>query len=537
MAKCNTLTRHSSLFALVATSMMASNAHARSDISPYLEVGQIATADLKNGGDLLTYSTVAAGVDASVRGPRAEVQASYRYERRFSWQKDVADDAVHTGLARARLDVAPELLSIEAGALATRARTDIRGEAAPLLVGNVSNVSQLYSFYAGPSMATSVGALDITAAYRAGYTKVEADRGLILPNGQPELDQYDDSLSHYATASVGMQPGALPFGWNIAGAFEREDAGQLDQRFEGKNVRGDVTLPLTSTVALVGGVGYEDVAISQRPVLLDPLGAPVINGNGRFVTDEAAGRQLAYEFDGLYWDAGVLWRPSSRTSLEARVGRRYGSMTYFGTFSWQATQNSGLQIAVYDELQTFGQQLSDNLSRLPTSFTVPRNALADNVSGCVFGGAGTGGCLNDVLGAINTSAYRSRGLALLWSTTRGRWNAGVGGGYTQRKYVSPAQPGVFSTNGVKDEMWYAQGTVGYALSPRTDFTGDVFVTLFDPGIVGAGDVLSTGATGSLTHRFTRKLDANATLGLYSTRIDGFEGDLVASAFAGLRYSF
>ena len=537
MAKYNTLTRHGSMIALVATSVLASPAQARTDVSPYLEVGQISTADLKNGGDVLTYSTVAAGVDASISGPRAEVQANYRYERRFAWQNDVADETVHTGILRARLDVAPELLSIEAGALATRVRTDIRGEAAPLLVGNVSNTSQLFSVYAGPSLATSIGALDVAAAYRVGYTKVEANDGLILPVGQPELDQFDDSVSHFATASVGMQPGTLPFGWSVSGAYEREDASQLDQRFEGKNVRGDVTFPITRTVALVGGVGYEDVQISQRPVLLDPTGGPVVDGNGRFVTDATAGRQLAYEFDGLYWDAGVLWQPSSRTSLEARAGRRYGSMTYFGTFSWQATQNSGLQLAVYDEFQTFGQQLSDNLSRLPTSFTVPRNALANNLNGCVFGGAGSGGCLNDALGAISTSAYRSRGLALLWSTTRGRFNAGLGGGYTQRKFVAPTQAGVFSTNGVKDEMWYAQGNVGYALSPRTDFTGDVYVTLFDPGIVGAGNVTSVGGTGALTHRFTRKLDANATLGLYSTRVEGVTSDLVASAFAGLRYSF
>ena len=33
-------------------------------VTPYLEVGQVLTADLKNGGDVLTYTTVAAGVVA-----------------------------------------------------------------------------------------------------------------------------------------------------------------------------------------------------------------------------------------------------------------------------------------------------------------------------------------------------------------------------------------------------------------------------------------------------------------------------------------
>src|SRR5690606_27010607 len=35
------------------------------DVSPYLEVGQVLSAELK-GGDVLTYTTIAAGVDAAV---------------------------------------------------------------------------------------------------------------------------------------------------------------------------------------------------------------------------------------------------------------------------------------------------------------------------------------------------------------------------------------------------------------------------------------------------------------------------------------
>ena len=38
--------------------------------------------------------------------------------------------------------------------------------------------------------------------------------------------------------------------------------------------------------------------------------------------------------DGLIWDAGVMWRPSRRTSLESYVGRRYGTMSYHGTFAY-----------------------------------------------------------------------------------------------------------------------------------------------------------------------------------------------------------
>src|SRR3546814_1470234 len=55
------------------------------DVSPYLEVGQVLTADLKNGGDVLTYTTVAAGIDAAIVTRRAELAATLRYERQFGW--------------------------------------------------------------------------------------------------------------------------------------------------------------------------------------------------------------------------------------------------------------------------------------------------------------------------------------------------------------------------------------------------------------------------------------------------------------------
>src|SRR3546814_11150768 len=58
------------------------------DVSPYLEVGQVLTADLKNGGDVLTYTTVAAGIDAAIVTRSPELAATLRYETRFGWTGD-----------------------------------------------------------------------------------------------------------------------------------------------------------------------------------------------------------------------------------------------------------------------------------------------------------------------------------------------------------------------------------------------------------------------------------------------------------------
>lgn len=511
----------------------------KTQVTPYLEVGQVVTADLKGGGDVLTYSTAAAGVDVTVSNARSQAQLNYRYERRFGYGKSLNDQDVHTGLARARVGIVPNRLNIEAGAIATRARQDIRGSAPGLLVGNVDNIVQVYSGYVGPTLTTNVGDLKVSGAYRLGYTRAEAGKFTPAP-GQPTVDQFDDSVTNLATASVGMESGVLPFGWTVSGAFEREDAGQLDQRFESKTVRGDVVLPVSPTVALVAGAGYEDIEASQRSALLDANGLPVVGNDGRLVTDKSSPRQLAYDQDGLFYDAGVVWRPNRRTNIEARVGKRYGGLSYTGSATYLSSSATAIQLNVFDQVETFAQQLNDNLALLPTSFTNFNNPLNSQVGGCLFGGSGSGkagGCLNPAFQSINGAVYRSRGATGLISTTRGPLNFGFGVGYAQRKYRAPNGGGVFSLNGIVDESYFAQGQIAYQIDDVSNINAQVFASLFDSGIAGSPNVLGTGATGSYNRTFGSNLSTTAAVGLFSSRVDGQEGDLTGTALLGLRYSF
>ena len=511
----------------------------RTEVHPYLEVDQTVFSDLKNGGGTQAYTTLAAGIDASVSTPRAEGQISYRYEHRFGWGGKTADEDIHSGLARGRYQLVPNLLSFEAGALATRARTDIRGDASNLFVGNPTNVSQIYSVYAGPSLATRIGDLDVGAFYRFGYTKVQNRTQGVLLAGQPVLGSFDDSTSHVASAHVGMAPGALPFGWNVTTGYEREDAGQLAQRFESEYVRGDVTVPITPTVAAVGGVGYEKIKSSQKDALRDATGNPVVDSSGRFATDPASPRLLTYDQSGFIWDVGVLWRPSRRTSLEARVGRRYGSMTYIGSFSYQPSEDTALQVGVYDGIQTFGRQLNSALSSLPTQFTVARNPFGSGIGGCVFGSAGgaAGGCLNDALQSLANGTYRSRGINGVWRYGRGPWGAGVGVGYAERRFFAPAGTVLAATAGTTDRSVYAQGYVARRLDAQSSLDGSVYVNWYNSGLLGAPDVLGTGATGTYSRTFGHRLSAQASLGLYSQRVDGVDSSLIGSALLGARYQF
>lgn len=510
---------------------------AKGRVTPYLEVGQVVSAELNNGGDVLTYSSVAAGIDATVQTERTALQVNYRYERQISWDDETNGGDVHTGLARGAYRLARGV-SIEGGALATRARIDIRGSAPGILVSRPDNVTQIYSAYAGPAVAAMAGPLLVRGAYRLGYTRVESDSFVLAP-GQPRFDQYDDSVQHFATASIGMDTRDRAFGWNVSGNFRREDAGQLDQRFESAGIRADLVVPVSPNVAGVGGIGYEDIEASQRAPLLDAAGAPVVNGKGRFVTDPASPRLLAYDFDGIYWDVGVLWRPSRRTELEARIGERFGSTSVTGSFRYQLSRSTQAGIVVYDTLGTFGQLLNDNLALLPTAFGDGFNPLNPDFGGCVFGreGAGAGGCLNPVFQSVSGSVFRTRGVTAVLSYERGPWSGGFGIGAARRTYRTPAVSGVVSLDGIRDESLFAQAQAGYRIDEKSAFDAAIYMNFFNSGLNGAPDVFSAGATAAYQRRLARNVSGIAAIGLGSSSVDGFEDSLVLSGLLGARVEF
>ena len=530
---------HQALFlSALGAAALAAPAHAEKQISPYIEVGQVLDADLKNGGDVLTYSYVSAGIDATIRNSRTEVQINYNYQRRFDYEGDVSADDIHTGIAVINHQLIPNLLTLEAGGLAARARTDIRGAADNALGANSNNISQVYSAFAGPTLATQIGGLDVGAAYRFGYTKVEDSQTIFLPPGQERLDLYDDSTAHMATASIGMRPDILPFGWQVSGGWEQERAGQLKQRFESKFVRGDVTVPLTPTLAVVGGVGYEDMEISQKDALRDVNGDPVVDNNGRFVTDPASPRQIAYDQDGLIYDAGVMWRPSPRTQLEARAGYRYGSTTYFGSFSHQLSPAASMSVLVYDGVESFGRLLEDNISRLPTSFNVADRRFGGAFNGCVFGrNGGAGGCMDDAFQSINTANFRNRGVTAMISAQRGQTALGLGLGYAQRRYFAPRFGNAFTVDGVKDKSWFAQAYYAYDINENSGVNLDAYLDYYQSGLAGAGDVIGTGLSGTYWHNFNRHLSASATGQVYSSDQEGADSSLIGSLLVGMRLQY
>jgi hypothetical protein len=501
----------------------------RAEIRPYLEVSQVVSADLDDG-DTLTYTNIAAGVDGRVQTRRVTVQASYRYQRSIEWSGDVADQDVHSGVAMVNAQIVPGAVQLDAGALATRTG----GQGRALGVTDRDGSVEVYSAYAGPTLSTQAGPVNVNAAYRVGYVAIDDDNGRAGPE-----DDHGNAVAHAASASAGMAPGRgrLPVGWGVNAGYQRTDSdGEFDHEFEGTYVRGDVVVPVSPTLAAVGGIGYENIEASQHDLARNPDGTPVISPDGEPVPDRAAPRVLTYDVEGVIYDAGVMWRPDPRTSLEARVGHRYGGTTFTGSLSHQFSPHLGMNAAVFDTVSTFSNSLINDIRNLPANANFRRDPLTGSIGGCVFGSEpGQGGCLTRSLQSIRGGTFRMRGGSLVFSGTGRVWHWGAGANYTHRRYGRPDNSDLAGS--VTDEDFGVYATIGRSLSRTSDIGFDIYASWFDSNEVGSDTVFSAGANASYSRSFMlERLRLLAALGLNHSD-DGEFDSTVASGLLGLGYTF
>jgi hypothetical protein len=508
----------------------------RTSIDPYIEANSLASWQISPGSDVVTYTQLAAGIDASIAGRNNGGSVSLRYERNFAHQSEGSDSDTVTGLARGYATIIPRVLTFEAGGLASSTRVDAQGRSVinPLVDDNLS--TQTYSAYAGPNLQTRMGAVDVSANYRIGYTRVDGPDFLTQSGSQADL--FDESVTHSATVRAGTRPGdPLPVGIGVGAGYYQEDVSNLDQRVRDAYVRGDVTVPITPTLAFVAGAGVEDVEVSSRDAVRDADGNPVIGDNGRYVTDTASPRIIAYEASGLIWDVGVVWTPSSRTQLEAHFGRRYDSETFYGNFSWRPSSRSNLSIGVYDGIQGFGGRLNNALAALPTDFTVTRDPVTGELTGCVSTLDGSG-CLDGLLGSVRSSVFRGRGVVASYSRQIGRMTAAIGAGYDRRKFIGAPGTVLELADGIVDESYYVAAGVSGPVGQRGSFSLNSYANWFDSGTAGSGDVRVLGSSASYSEEVVRNLSARAAVAISMLDSDiAPDNFTTASALLGLRYDF
>lgn len=510
------------------------------EVSPYIEASQILVAELSPGDEVLTYTQLAAGVDASITGRNNGGSVSLRYERNIGYGDNDVDSDTVSGVARGYATIVPQALTFEAGALASRTTVDGSGGSVNNPLVSRDAESRIYSGYAGPNVHARTGDVYINGLARVGYTKVETPLDVVnQAGGTDQLDVFDESVTYQANLHVGTKAGeALPVGIGVGGGIYQEDISNLDQRVRDVHARADVSVPVTPTLSLVGGVGYEDVEISSRDVLRDVNGDPVIDDNGRFVTDSSAPRALAYDVDGIIWDVGAVWRPSSRTALEAHVGRRYDSTTYYGSFAYAPSNRSSVNISAYDSVSGFGGTLTNSLAALPTEFGAARNALTGNFNGCVGSTEGAG-CVGDVFGSVRSATFRGRGVTASYSRKIGnRYDATIAAGYSRRKFIAATGTVLEAANGLVDESYFVTTSLSGDIGRNSSFAINAYGNRFETETNGGQTVTAVGGSAAYNQTIVPRLSARAAVA-----VDHFDSDIAAedittaSGLVGLRYDF
>ncbi len=522
-------------------SMGSAGGTGRMKVQPYIELSQSVLARLEPVHDVLTYSSVAVGVDMSLAGRRTEGAVSVRYERRFAESGNTVSNDTISGLARVRHDLIPRQLTIEAGGLATRTRFDASGASRLGSVQTGDQVAQVYSVYAGPALSTHVGEVAVKGSYLVGYTKVNTPRLAVtgLPAGQPQPqgDIFNHSVAQSAQVSAGVAPHTvLPIGLTASAGYNQEDIANLDQRVREVRAGVQATLPINSELSLIGDVGWQDVKVSSRDAVRGPGGVPIVGSDGRYVTDKSKPRQIAYDVTGLTWDVGVMWRPSRRTSLSAFVGRRYDSMTYYGSLSYTPNARNAVQVDVFDAVSGFGSSIGNAVRGLPTDFTTDRNPFSGDISGCASGAQG-GGCVNGALGSIASAAFRTRGVSASYSHRAGRLRMGLGAGYLRRKFIGAQGTVLAAADGRTDETYYVNGQISGPIDRLTAFTVGVYDSWYKSGFSDLADVNAIGFNAGLSHQFTRRLVGNAAVGLDALNRNALPDEVIATGQVGLRYNF
>jgi hypothetical protein len=268
----------------------------------------------------------------------------------------------------------------------------------------------------------------------------------------------------------------------------------------------------------------------------DANGLPVLTPGGELISDPSRPRLKTYEQSGMMWDVGVIWRPSPRTELQARGGRRYGGTTFTGSLEHRINSHSAVTATVYDNVSSFGRLLIADLSGLPAKFRIPRNGLGQN--GCVFGtDPATGACFSDALQSLTSFNFRNRGANILYSANRGPWSLGVGAGYANRRYLAPRVGGAFPLAGVTDQSFTLGANLGRRFTATSGFDVDAYAAWYDSGLRGSAGAFGAGVTGRYYRNVINEhLQAQIAAGLYTTRADEFDASY-GSILLGLRYTF
>jgi len=426
-------------------------------------------------------TSIVPGISVTANGPRLRLDAFYAPEILYHAQTEREDNVFHRGNAVGTLELADELLFLEAGAKVDQYDISLQG---PLTTSNVNitgNRATAVTTYVSPYLLRNIGSA-ARAEARFTYSTWESDEDL------PELP---DNTARRILLRLANGPAYRQLTWDVAYSGERIEY-ETQQQTTTEEVTASARRLITSTVGLLAQAGYERYDTGLPETIEDPR-----------------------------YSAGFDWTPSPRTRLAATAGQRLGDETYSFEFrhrtrltSWNVTYaedvtTSREQFFVPATQSTAGaldqmflSQYPDPLARqkavqefiarmgLPPSLGAPINFFSDRLflQKRWLASAGLQGTRNTLVAtaywelrkelAGGTSpvddfaasqSIRTSGGSLAWGlrlTARSTWN--LQAGYTRSEYLDTGQV---------DDFVYLQAGLTRRFQPRV--SGSLYYRLQD----------------------------------------------------------
>ena len=242
--------------------------------------------------------------------------------------------------------------------------------------------------------------------------------------------------------------------------------------------------PFPPYVAATGGIGYERIETSQRQPVVDATGFPVVDGNGRFVTDTVAPApdRLSHRRDLLRRRRHLAAQSAAERGSACRQALRIGEL--YGDSSPIRHRRA----SVSRRTCTIPSPHSAS-SCAPGSATCrrasSRRATPIRSSITAASSARRG---RRPAGASTTSSSRSRPRAIAraaWMRCCPRRAADRRSGPASATPTASCSgrdtvPGV-TLYGIEDQSYYAQGYYSRELTPVSALGANIFVNYYDPG--------------------------------------------------------
>jgi hypothetical protein len=552
VGRCRTLAATGVVVSML-TAMVPSSAYADVEVNPFVSLRQVVSDGSTR--DARGWLEAGAGFAALLDTNRVNGNIRYRYSRRIPEFGNLRTRNRHTANANVRAELIDDFLTLDAGGTASQYATDLRGFNATNPDDESSNQTQIFSGYVEPSVVQRLGDFaTFQGRYRLGAVSADSPREGLTSPGSIGLDPSDglgsrltDSIMQTASVSLASTRATNTINWSLNAQGTHEDVDQLNQEYRGYSAGGELRYRISRKLELIGSGGYEDIENTQDSILFDDAtGLPDLDEDGHFQIDPDMPRRTAYDFNGVYWNAGFRYTPSRRTSFEFRAGERYGSANFFLDFNHRSRSGLSVRANFQQTLNSFSRLLTLYENGVPVGMTRVSGMDRLGVPLCAYGidpESDDDSCLRGLTQSLTPATFKSdRGLltvsrkleALTWSATAF---------YDKRRYVDSQQlqaptdvelpASVFGD----DETFGVRGRIALRL-------GDLQSLGFDALLARNSYALSSGRKDTqftIGTRYSRKLSRNLSgnASLYGThRISNSREDSSSvTASVGVRYNF